>query len=165
MNKKVVSGVLVASTLLLASPFFSSCASELSMQEYDELQEDLTNMEAERNELWAEANRLEAEANRLAGELNETRTRNAEALAYARFLDRLLSLQTSELVISGEFDVETLTDAAPELIAAAEELHDPDVIYYLELIKPDNEDQAVAAYYKAIECCMKKIKQNLEGKP
>jgi hypothetical protein len=35
-------------------------------------------------------------------------------------------------------------------------------MYYLELIKPDSESEAVAAYYKAIEYCMKKIKQNLE---
>ena len=150
MKKEVLVGVLLALSLLL-----SSCYPELSVQQYDKLKEDIAALDMERKQLEAEVAALEVE-------LEEIETKNARTLAYVEFLDKLLSVQSSELILSGQFDVSALIDWSANLTSTAEGLSDSDVVYYLELIEPDNESESVAAYYKAIEYCLKKIKKNLK---
>ena len=143
MAGKILIGVLVALSLLLVS-----CYPELSVQQYDRLKDDLVALDIERQELRVELAAIEV--------------KNAETLAYIDFLDKLVSTQSSEMILSGQFDVGSLADAKAELTSVAESLGDNDIIYYLGLMERDNESQTIAAYYKVIEYCVKKMKQNLE---
>ena len=150
MTRKMLVGVL-----LVLSVFLCSCYPELSMQQYDELKADIAALDTERKELEARLGALEVE-------LTEFKEKNAETLAYVEFLDKLLSVQSSELILSGHFDIETLIDYSDGLMDTAEKLGDDNISYYLGLMDAENESESVAAYYKAIEYCMKKMKQNLE---
>ena len=143
MARKILVSVLLALSLLL-----SSCYPELSVQQYDELRKDLAEMDVQRQELEAELTALKA--------------KNSKTLAYTEFLVKLVSTQSSERILKGEFDVNSLIDSSFELTSVAESLGDGDIIYYLGLIDAENESQTVSAYYKTIEYCLKKIKQNLE---
>ena len=154
MLGKILVGILVTLSLLL-----SSCYPELSVQQYDRLKEDLIALDVERQELQAELAVIKAE---IATIKAENEAKNAETLAYVEFLDKLVSTQSSEMILAGQFDVVALTDANAELAGIAERLGDNEIIYYLGLMDRDNESQTVAAYYKVIEYCLKKMKQNLE---
>ncbi|MFC2056225.1 hypothetical protein ACFLTO_01495 [Chloroflexota bacterium] len=143
MVAKILVGVLVALSLLL-----SSCYPELSVQQYDELRKDLVELDAQRQELGAK--------------LTDLKAKNAETLTYVDFLDKLVSTQKSEMILSGQFDVGSLIDTRVMLTNVAESLGDVDIIYYLGLMDAENESQTVTAYYKVIEYSLKKLKQNLE---
>ena len=143
MAVKILVGALVALSLL-----FSSCYPELSVQQYDKLKEDLAALDVERQELTQHLSALE--------------TINAETLAYVGFLEKLVSTQSSERILTGEFDVDSLIDSSFALTMAAESLGDNQIDYYLGLMDRENKSQTVAAYYKVIEYCLKKMKQNLE---
>ena len=143
MVRKILVSVLVALSLLL-----SSCYPELSVQQYDKLRKDLAELDAQHQELEAELTALEA--------------KTAETLAYVNFLDKLVSTQKSEMILSGQFDVGSLVDSSAELTSVAESLGNSDISYYLGLMDAENEGQTVTAYYKVIEYCLKKMKQNLE---
>ena len=143
MAGKILVGILVALSLLL-----SSCYPELSVQQYDKLKKDLVELDTQRQELEEELTALKA--------------KNTETLTYVDFLDKLVSTQKSEMILSGQFDVGSLIDSSTGLTNIAESLGDNDIIYYLGLMNAENESQTVTAYYKAVEYCLKKIKQNLE---
>ncbi len=143
MIRKILLSVLVALSLLL-----SSCYPELSVQQYDKLRKDLAELDAQHQELEAELTALEA--------------KNAETLAYVNFLDKLVSTQKSEMILSGQFDVASLINSKAELTSIAESLGDGEISYYLGLMDAENKGQTVTAYYKVIEYCLKKMKQNLE---
>ena len=74
----------------------------------------------------------------------------------------MISTQSSERLLSGEFDVESLINSKDVLNEMAENLGDSNVSYYLELFNGDNATQTVAAYYKTIEYCFKEMKLNLQ---
>jgi len=143
MVGKVLVGIAVVLSLLL-----SSCYPELSVQQYDRLKEDLIALDLERQGLLEELAAIEA--------------RDVETLAYIEFLDKLVSTQSSEMILEGQFDVEALINCKAELVSAAEKLGDNEIVYYLGLTEQENEGQTVGAYYKVVEYCLKKIKQNLE---
>ena len=143
MTGKVLVGFLLVFILLL-----SSCYPELSVQQYDKLRQDIAN--------------LNTESQGLQSELTALKTKNAETLAYVMFLDKLEATQSSEKLLSGQFDAGSLIRASGNLTSLANSLNDNDITYLLGLMKPGNESQAVQAYYKIIEDCLKKMKQNLE---
>ena len=143
MTGKVLLGFLIAFSLLL-----SSCYPELSVQQYDKLRQDLTELDVQRQSL--------------EKELATLKMKNTETLAYVKFLEKLESTQSSEKILSGQFDVGSLISAKGELMSLANSLGDNDIVYLLGLMKPDNQSQTVSAYYKIIEYCLKKMKQNLE---
>ena len=157
MIVKVLVGLLVTFSLLL-----SSCYPELSVQQYDRLKKDIAELDTKRNELEAELSALKAELTELKETKTEIETKNVETLAYVKFLNELVFVSSLEVIVSGQFDAEALIHSADELTSAAEELGDQEILYYLGLIDPDNESQSMAAYYKVIEYCLKKMKQNLE---
>ena len=134
--------------------FVSSCYPELSVQQYDKLKEDLEKLDEERTE-------LEQEVASLSTELEEIKTKNTEVRAYIDFLVQLVSTQNSESLLEGEFDTNALVDSKERLLESAEKLKDSDIEYYLSLISPENEAETVGVYYKAIERCLKEIKQEL----
>ena len=150
MAGKILVGVLIVLSLLLCS-----CYPELSVQQYDKLKEDLVELDVQRQELEEEVATLEEEVAALE-------EKNAKTLAYVEFLVKLVSTQSSERILTGEFDVGSLVDSGAELMSTAEILGDNEVIYYLGLINHENESQTVGAYYKVIEYCLKNMKQNLE---
>ena len=150
MNKKALVSVLLALSVLLYS-----CYPELSMQQYDKLKSDIAALDTERKELESTLSASEVE-------LRATEEKNAETLTYVKFLDKLLSVQSSELILSGEFDISALIDTSVELTSMAEKLGDNDIIFYLGLLNAENKNESVAAYYKVIEYSFKRIKQNLE---
>ena len=150
MAGKILVGVLVTLSLLLVS-----CYPELSVQQYDRLKDDLVALDIERQELQAELAAIEVKNAAIE-------VKNAETLAYIEFLDKLVSTQSSEKILAGQFDGEALADAKAELTSVAESLGDNDIIHYLGLMERDNESQTIVAYYKVIEYCLKKMKQNLE---
>ena len=90
------------------------------------------------------------------------KTKNVKTLAYVEFMDKLIFVQNLDMIVSGEFDVEALAEATPGLIDEAEKLDDSEIIYYLSLITSDKESQSIAAYYKVIECVLKKMRENLK---
>ena len=147
MAGKILVGVLLALSLLL-----SSCYPELSVQQYDKLREDLAEMDIQRQELEVELETIKAE--------NEEK--DAEMRAYVGFLEKLVSTQSSERILTGEFDVDSLVDAKDALTDVAESLGDNEITYYLGLMNRENGSQTVAAYYKVVEYCLKKMKQNLQ---
>jgi len=153
MSGKVLVGVLIILSLLL-----SSCYPELSVQQYDKLKADIAALDTERQQLQERLEALEAQAE---AQLTEIVERNTETRAYVEFLGKLLAIQGSDLILSGEFNFDNLVASSEELRNAAKELGDSDIDYYLSLIDPENESQSVGAYYKAIEYCIKKLKQNL----
>ncbi len=157
MTVKILLGILLAFSLLL-----SACYPELSVQQYDTLREDLDKLDTERKELMVEVATLGAERAALQLELTEVKNKNVITGAYIDFLNKIVSTQSSEKVLAGGFDVEALIAAEAELITAAEELEDGEIVYFLGLLDPENESQTVSAYYKVIEYCVKRIKQNLE---
>jgi hypothetical protein len=149
MIRKVIIIVITALCLCL-----SSCYPELSVQQYDKLKEDLRTLDIERTNL--EKNLAAA-----TSELDICNNNNLEIGAYVDFMSLLMSTQNSESLLAGEFDAAALVESKEELIAAAENLSDGDVVYYMSLIDPDNESGTVGAYYKAMEYCIKNIKQKL----
>ncbi|MFC2021402.1 hypothetical protein ACFLU1_06465 [Chloroflexota bacterium] len=157
MAVKVLVGVLVTFSLLL-----SSCYPELSVQQYDKLRDDLEALDVERQELQAEVAALKTEVDTLKTEIEVLRAKNPVTSAYIEFLNKLVATQSSARILEGEFDAEALITAGLGLQLAAEELDDSEIIYFLDLMDAENESQTVAAYYKIIEYCVKKIKQNLE---
>ena len=142
MAGKVISVILLAFSLLL-----SSCYPELSVQQYDKLRQDLAALDTERQQLRTELLALKA--------------KNTVTLAYVAFLDKLQTTQSSEKILSGQFDAGSLVRANAELTDMAKNLGDNEIVYFLGLMKPDKESQTVQAYYKIVEYCLKKIKQNL----
>jgi hypothetical protein len=150
MARKVLIGVLIVLSLLM-----SSCYPELSVQQYDELKEDLAELDVQRQELVNELATLKEEFVAL-------QAKNEQTLAYVGFLAKLVSTQSSARILTGEFDVDSLVDAKDELISAAENLVDNEIHYFLGLINRYNQSETVAAYYKVVEYCLKKMKQNLE---
>ena len=154
---KVLVGLLVVCSLLLAS-----CYPELSVQQYDRLKKDIEELDTKRSELEAELSTLGAELTELKETKTEIETKNVKTLAYVEFLNKLIFVSSLEVIVSGQFDAEALITSADELTSAAEELGDQEILYYLGLIDPDHESQSMAAYYKVIEYCLKKMKQNLE---
>ena len=135
----------------------SSCYPELSVQQYDKLKEDLEKLDEKRTE-------LEQEVNNLSTELEEIKEKNTEVRAYIDFLVVLVSTQNSERLLEGEFDTNALVESKEKLLESAEKLQDSDLEYYLSLINPENEAETVGVYYKAIETCLKEIKQELAVK-
>lgn len=150
MARKILLGVLIVLILLL-----SSCYPELSVQQYDKLKEDLAELDVQHQELVNELVALEEEYAAL-------KEKNAKTLTYVGFLVKLASTQSSERILTGEFDVESLVDLKDELMDYAENLGDNEIQYYLGLINRWNQSETVAAYYKVVEYCLKKMKQNLE---
>jgi len=153
MAGKIIVIVLVALCLSL-----SSCYPELSVQQYDKLKEDLAELDEQHTE-------LETELELVKTELKEIKTRNQEIRAYIDFMVQLVSTQSSESLLKGEFDTGALIEAKEQLLTAAEILEDVDISYYLSLIDPENEDETVGVYYKVIEYCLKNIKQKLTLSP
>jgi len=154
MAKKILIGILVTLSLLL-----TSCYPELSVQQYDKLKEDLVALDVQRAELEMEVEALKAdiEVLELKGKLENAETRN-----YVLFLEKMVSTQSSERILTGEFDVASLVSSKDALIKLAEDLGGSEISYYLELMDSDNETQTVAAYYKTMEYCFKEMKQTLE---
>lgn len=140
---------ILLGSLLLVSILLSSCYPELSVQQYDQLKEDLAELDVQRQELMAE--------------LSTIKEKDTETFAYVVFLERLASTQISGRILTGEFDVESLINSKTELMSAAENLGDNQIVSYLESMDSENEDsQTVAAYYKVVEYCLKKMKHNLQ---
>ena len=143
MAVKVILGLLLASSLLL-----SACYPELSVQQYDKLRKDIAALDTERQQLSTELTALKA--------------KNAQTRDYVAFLINLESTQISVKILSGQFDAGSLISASGNLTSQAKNLADnSEIIYSLGLIKPGNDSQTVQAYYKIVEYCLKKIKQNL----
>lgn len=141
--------------VIAALCFFAiSCYPDLSVQQYDKLKEDIVKLDEKRTE-------LEQELAATTAELEEIKEKNIEVRAYVDFLVQLVSTQNSEGLLKGEFDINALDEAKAELLASAEKLNDPDIEYYISIINPENEPETAGAYYKAIEDCLKDIKQEL----
>jgi hypothetical protein len=153
MIRKIVVIVITALCLCL-----SSCYPELSVQQYDKLKEDLKTLDKERTT-------LEENLDVTTSELEICNKNNQEIKAYVDFMALLMSTQNSERMLAGEFDAEALVAAKDVLVAAAENLTDGDVVYYMSLIDHNNESATVGAYYKAMEYCIKNIKQKLGVTP
>lgn len=149
MAKKIISLLLAALCL-----FVVSCYPELSVQQYDKLKEDLVKLDNERTALAEELAYTSAE-------LEIIKENNKEVRTYIDFMLLLVNTQSTEKQLSGDFDAEALVTAKDQLIEASEKLEDNDIHYYLSLINPENEAQTAGAYYKAIEYCIKNIKQKL----
>ena len=94
-------------------------------------------------------------------ELEEIKAKNTEVRSYIDFLVKLVSTQNTESLLEGEFDTNALVESKETLLESAEKLQDSDIEYYLSLINPENEAETVGVYYKAIEICLKEIKQEL----
>ncbi|MFC2025493.1 hypothetical protein ACFLTG_03710 [Chloroflexota bacterium] len=161
MSKKILVSVLLVLSLLL-----SACYPELSVQQYDKLRAELEAMDIERQELRAELTAMQAEMAGMQVEMADDKSRDAETRAYVEFLDRLLTEQRGAMILYGNFDIAVVIAAVfeykDELMSAAEELEDRKIVYYLGLVEPDNGNQAIAAYYKIIESCLQKVRENLE---
>ena len=154
MVKKILIGILIVISLL-----FTSCYPELSVQQYDELKEELVALDVKRAELEAEVESLKADITALQA---AQQTTNSETRAYIVFLERMVSTQSSERILTGEFDVESLVKSKDVLIVTARDLDESNISYYLELINSENESETVAAYYKTMEYCFKEMKKILE---
>ena len=157
MAAKIVIGILLVFSMLL-----SACYPELSIQQYDKLRNDLDELDTDRRKLMVEVAELGAEREALQVELAEAKNRDVITGAYIDFLNQMVSTQSSEKVLAGGFDVGALIEFEGELTAAAEILEDGEIVYFLGLLDTENESQTVSAYYKVIEYCIKRIKQNLE---
>lgn len=154
MKKKLLIGFLLALSLL-----FTSCYPELSVQQYDKLKEDLEALDVKRAELELEIDSLTENIELLKA---EDAAEDAVTIRYVRFLEKIISTQSSERLLSGEFDVDSLVNSKEVLNEMANELGDSKVGYYLELFDSNNSTQTVAAYYKTIEYCFKEMKLNLQ---
>ena len=146
---------VLVSTLVVLSMLLCSCYPELSVQQYDKLKKELEDLDTERKELHAEVRRLEIE-------LAMIKNKNADTLDYVEFLDKLIFTPSLGIIVSGEFDVEALADSATKLKSYTERLGDSEIDFYLGLINPEHRSQSIAAYYKIVEICLKKTKQNLK---
>lgn len=147
MAKRILTGILIALSILLAS-----CYPELSVQQYDQLKKDLAALDVERQELQEELTAIKAHDLEMKTEIN----------AYIGFLEKLVSTQISKKILTGEFDTQSLIDSKEELIIAAEGLSDNEINLFLGLMNSENKPDIVGAYYKVIEYCLKNIKQTLE---
>ncbi len=154
MVKKILIGILIAISLL-----FTSCYPELSVQQYDKLKEDLVALDMKRAELEAEVESLKADITALQAAQQAI---NSETRAYIVFIERMVSTQSSERILTGEFDVESLVKSKDVLIETAKDLEESNISYYLELMNSENESQTVAAYYKTMEYCFKQMKKILQ---
>ena len=158
MTKKLLVGIMVTLSLL-----FTSCYPELSVQQYDELKEDLKELDVKRAELEGQVEQLEAQIVTIQQENAE---KNAEVRKYVRdnivFLEKMISTQSSARILTGEFDVESLVASKDTLMELSKDLKGSNISYYLEMLDSDNETKTVAAYYKIVEYCFKEIKDTLK---
>jgi len=143
MANKVILCLVLTFSLLL-----TSCYPELSVQQYDKLRSDLATLDTERKDLEAEVATLKA--------------KHIESRAYISFLEKLVSTQSSEKILTGEFDTKSLINAKDELTALAANLGDNEIAYFLGLLTPNNDGLNVQSYYKVVEYCLKKLRQNIE---
>jgi predicted nuclease with TOPRIM domain len=150
MARRILTCILIALSLL-----FTSCYPKLSVQQYDQLKKDIEALDVERQELQTENQELQTE-------LATIKANNTEIRAYIGFLEKLMSTQSSEKILLGEFDIESLVNHKEELISEAESLKDNEIIYFLGVMNSKNESETIGAYYKVIEYCIKDIKQKLE---
>ena len=134
--------------------FVASCYPELSVQQYDKLKEDIEKLDEKRTE-------LEQEVALLSMELEEIKAKNTEVRSYIDFLVKLVATQNTQSLLEGEFDTNALVESKETLLESAEKLQDSEIVFYLSLINPENEAETVGVYYKAIETCLKEIKQEL----
>ena len=153
MTRKIIVLAFMALCLCL-----SSCYPELSVQQYDDLREDLAEMDEERMALREELASVKEE-------LDAFKEKNGQIKVYVDFMVQLIGTQNSESLLVGEFDVNALAEAKDTLIEASEKLENGEIHYYMSLIDPENEPGTVGAYYKAIEYCIKNIKQKLGVTP
>jgi chromatin segregation and condensation protein Rec8/ScpA/Scc1 (kleisin family) len=154
MAKKILIGLMIGLSLL-----FTSCYPELSVQQYDKLKEDLKALDVKRAELETEIESLQA--NIAVIEANNAQV-HAEVRGYLSFLEKMVSTQSSERILTGEFDVESLVKAKETLKDLAADLEESKVFYYLDMMNTENESQTVGAYYKAIEYSLKEMKSKLQ---
>jgi len=124
------------------------------VQQYDKLKEDLEVLNTQTTTLTGELAQVKAE-------LQTFKDKNTEIRSYVNFMVQLISTQNSESLLSGEFDVAALADAKDELTDSAVILGDTNISYYVSLIDATKEAETAGAYYKAIEYCIKNIKQKL----
>jgi outer membrane murein-binding lipoprotein Lpp len=150
MTKKILIGIMMIMSLLL-----TSCYPELSVQQYDQLKEDLKNLDVKRIELEAEIAALEQQITAIQQENAETRRYLRDNIA---FLEKIVATQSKTRVLTGEFDIESLVDAKGELLALSGNITGSNISYYLEMMKSDNQTQTVAAYYAVLENCFKQMR-------
>src|SRR3990172_11534027 len=143
MALKVILAIAMVSGLLL-----TSCYPELSVQQYDKLRKDIAELDVRRQAL--------------EKELTDIKATHSKTRAYVELLNKMVSTQSSEKLLAGQFDVPSLINAKSELLKLANNLQDNEIAYFLGLMKADNQSQTMAAYYKVIEYFLKKITQNLE---
>ena len=155
MAKKTVFIIAIVAVSLL----LNSCYPELSVQQYDKLRNDIATLDIERKQL---EETLEAERAQLEATIMAEKAKNEESLAYVNFLAKLVSTQNTQKILTGEFDTASLISAKTDLTELADSLGDNEITYFLGLLKPDNDGLTVQSYYKVIEYCLKKLKQNLE---
>ena len=155
MKRKIITIVIAALCLSIG---LSACHPELSVQQYDQLKEDIVKLDEERTA-------LREEIDTLTEQLDTVKEKNAVVRKYVNFIVQLIATQNSESLLKGEFDVAALTAAKDALLEAANKLEDQDIHYYMTLIDEENEAETVGAYYKAIEYCIKNIKQELGVPP
>ncbi len=163
MGRKIIIAILMFLSLLLAS-----CYPELSVQQYDQLRADLDAIDVQRQELVDEVIALEGEVfalqeqvATLVADIEARQAIDRDNLAYIDFLGKLVATQTG-YILKGQFDIEALVEASENLTVEAAGLSNSDITYYLGLMKPDNQIETVAAYYKIIEEAVRKIRTNLE---
>ncbi|MFC2038321.1 hypothetical protein ACFLUG_00920 [Chloroflexota bacterium] len=154
MKKKILLGVMLGLTLL-----FTSCYPELSVQQYDKLKEDLVALDVRRAQLEVEVEGL----NLRIEELETTHAAESTTVrTYINFLEKMVSTQSSEMILTGEFDVGSLVNSKEILVTMADELDDQQINYFIGLMDSENKSQTVAAYYKTVEYCIKEIKLTLQ---
>jgi septal ring factor EnvC (AmiA/AmiB activator) len=146
--------IIIAVSVLCLCFSVVSCYPELSVQQYDKLKEDISLL----NE---QTETLKTELEEVTAALNTIKEKNSEVRQYLDFMVQLISTQSSEGLLAGEFDVIALANAKDALVTAAGILQDSDISYYVSLIDAEKEAETVGAYYKAIEYCLKNIRQKL----
>lgn len=134
--------------------FLTSCYPELSVQQYDQLKEDLEVLNHQSAAMDEELAYINAEN----GLLKEN---NVEIATYVDFMMQLLSTQNSESLLNGEFDVQALVDSKEVLLASSANLSDGNIYRYLSIINEENEAETMGAYYQTLSTCIKNIKQKL----
>ncbi|MBN2238738.1 MAG: hypothetical protein JW712_03110 [Dehalococcoidales bacterium] len=169
MIRKFIPVVISA---LCFSLLLTSCYPELSVQQYDELKEDLevlnhqsAAMEEELIYVKDELTSANEELAYLIAENGILKANNKEIKAYTDFMVKLFATQNTEKLLNGEFDVAALVSKKEELLKAADNLTDSNIYRFLSVIDAENEVETMGAYYQILSTCVKNIKQKLGTPP
>jgi len=150
MKKAILAGIAVTAVVFL----LSSCSSGVSQEQYNKATADLTAAQTQAQSLQTQLQSLQSDKTTLT-------QKNAAALAYAEFLDALMSPAWQNEGIAARFTYTSRDDYLADLNQRASSIGDSKLTDYLQQIQ-NGDQSAETKVYELMSYCISKIEDSLK---